>query len=143
MRLLKSILSKLFLAVPALLGACSGSTEDVRLTLCKDLTQEFLDSPGQLEWASEDVVIKGYEDLEVRLKYLSGDTEGSFSCFYAYEAVEENATMVADPSAAFSTYPNRVMQNGQTLDHGLVAKKINAVMLKQGKQAIDAVKKQL
>ena len=143
MRIFKSILSKLFLAVPVLLGACSGSTEDVRLTLCKDLTPEFHDSPGQMEWISEDVVIKGYEDLEVRLKYLAGDTEGSFSCFDPYDAVEDNATMVADPSAAFSTYPNRVMQNGETLDHGLVAGKINEVLLKQGKQAIESVKNKL
>ena len=122
------------------LSACSGSTEDVRLTLCKDLAKEYQGTDQQLDWLAEDVVIQGYEDLEVRLKYEYQGGQGSMTCFYPYNTIDEDAMSVSNPAPAFDTYPNKVMQNGEVLDHRLVAKKINQVMLKQGKQALDSLK---
>ena len=143
MKLRKKILSGIFLPVTALLTACSGSTEDVRLTLCKDLTGELLGSPGQLQIVSEEMVFNNYEDLEVQLKYKAGEKQGRTVCFYTYETNDENVMDHVNPAEAFSTYPNRVVLDDATVDHKLVAQKINAVLLKQGKAALDSVKKQL
>jgi hypothetical protein len=140
MGLIKNIFSKLFLTLPAILVGCSGSTEDVRLTLCKDLAAELLDAPKAFDVISEDIVISGYEDLQVRLKYQAESGEGTAVCFYRYNAVEENAMTVSDPASAFATYPSKVLLDGEVVDQALVASKVNKVLLKQGKQVIDAVK---
>ena len=123
-----------------LIVGCSGSTEDVRLTLCKDLVPELTSSSGKPEFIAEDIVIQGYEDLQVRLSFNTGNQAGKMVCFYPYNTPEENVIDHVNPAAAFDTYPNRVMLNGETLDHSMVAKKINQVLIKQGKQAIDKVK---
>lgn len=123
-----------------LIVGCSGSTEDVRLTLCKDLVPELTNMSAKPEFTSEDIKIQGYEDLEVRLSFNAGDQTGRMVCFYPYNTPEENVIDHVDPAAAFDTYPNKVMLNGETLNHSQVAKKINQVLIKQGKQAIDKVK---
>jgi len=137
-----SIQNKKWLLVSGSLfiAGCSGSTEDVRLTLCKDLVPELTGGSGNPEFIAEDVVVKGYEDLQVRLSFNTGDQEGKMVCFYPYNTHEENVIDHVNPAAAFDTYPNKVMLNGETLDHSMVAKKINQVLIKQGKQAIEKVK---
>lgn len=121
-----------------LMAGCTGSTEDVRLTLCKDLLPELKDST-RIEVLSEDIVVKGYEDLEVRLSYRDVESEGNITCFYPYNTHEENVMDHVNPAAAFATYPTKIMLDQQPVDHALMAKKINAVLVKQGKQALDAV----
>ncbi len=132
---------KLLLMIGSLLIAgCSGSTEDVRLTLCKDLVPELANISAKPEFTAEDVVVQGYEDLEVRLSFNAGDQTGKMVCFYPYNTPEENVIDHVNPAEAFDTYPNKVMLNGEALNHSKVAQKINQVLIKQGKQAIEKVK---
>jgi hypothetical protein len=125
------------LPVLVLLGACSGSTEDVQLTLCKQLTGEMLFSDYQKsDWLSEDMKFKGYDDLEVIVRYKKASGEGESRCFYAYDAVEDNVMTVANPATAYATYPSKVIQDGTVVSSKVYAAKINEIMLKQGKAAI-------
>ena len=120
-----------------LLVACSGSTEDVRITLCKDLVPEIdnqLNSPG---WDKEDVKFNGYEDMEVALVFSQSGSKGKISCFYPYNSYDDNAITLSDPASAHDTYPSSVVFNDQKVDSRELANMINRVLLKQGKQAID------
>jgi len=120
-----------------LLAACSGSTEDVQLTLCKQLAGDLVFGDYQkADWLAEDVKIKGYEDLEVIVRYKTQSGEGETRCYYVYDTIEENAMTQANPATAFATYPSKVTQDGKVLDSMMWAKKINEIMLKQGKEAI-------
>ncbi len=42
----------MMMAGTVLLAGCSGSTEDVRIALCKELAVTFIDLPQTLEWPS-------------------------------------------------------------------------------------------
>lgn len=121
-----------------LLTACSGSTEDVQLTLCKQLAGDLVFNDYQKsDWLAEDMKFKGYEDLEVIVRYKTEAGQGETRCYYTYDnTVEENAMTQANPATAYATYPSKVTQDGKVLQSMMWAKKINEIMLKQGKEAI-------
>lgn len=127
----------------AMLSGCSGSTEDVRITLCKDLAGQLL-SEATLQ--SEDMIVPKYEDLEVKLSYQAGqagEAARSMSCFYPYNVPEENILDHVRPSEAFDTYPNRVVLDGQPLPSAQAARLINQVLVSQGKSAINNLQQQI
>jgi len=130
---------KLFGASAAilLLTACSGSTEDVQLTLCKQLAGDLVFNDYQKsDWLAEDMKFNGYEDLEVIVRYKTSSGQGETRCYYAYDTHDENAMTQANPATAYATYPSKVTQDGNVLDSMTWAKKINEIMIKQGKEAI-------
>jgi hypothetical protein len=133
-------ISKIIPVLPAviLLAGCSGSTEDVQLTLCKQLTGEmFFGNYQKSDWLSEDMKFNGYDDLEVVVKYRTESGEGETRCYFAYDTTaEDNAMHLANPATAYSTYPSKVVQNGVAVSSQLYANKINEILLKQGKEAI-------
>lgn len=132
-----------FLGGVLLLTACSGQQQDVRETLCQQLAGQWLFSDLQRDdWQQTESIFNGYEDLQVRVSYSmkdSGgeDSAGNFSCYYAYETVEENAMTQADPASAYATYPSRVSHNGQTLERAWMADAVNKALLSQGRKAVD------
>ena len=126
-------------AAALLLVACSGSTEDVQLTLCKQLAGDLVFGDYQKsDWQAEDMKFSGYDDLEVIVRYKTQSGEGETRCYYAYDTIDENAMTQANPATAYATYPSKVTQDGKVLDSMMWAKKINEIMLKQGKEAIKA-----
>ena len=127
-----------------LLTACSGSTEDVQLTLCKQLAGDLVFNDYQKsDWLSEDMKFSGYEDLEVIVSYKTQSGQGETRCYYAYDTIEENAMTHSNPATAYATYPSKVVQDGKVLNSMMWAKKINEIMLKQGKEAIQKGKEVL
>ena len=134
MKVFKLFSSSLALLV---LAACSGSTEDVQLTLCKQLAGDLVFGDYQKsDWLAEDMKFKGYDDLEVIVRYKTQSGEGETRCYYAYDTHDENAMTQANPATAYATYPSKVSQDGKVLESMMWAKKINEIMLKQGKEAI-------
>ena len=132
------LLKKTSLAfVTVLLSACSGSTEDVQLTLCKQVTGDLVFGDYQKsDWVSDELKFNGYEDLEAIIKYKANGAEGEVRCYYVYDTIEENAMTHSNPATAYSTYPSKITRDGAVLDSRMWAKKINEIMLKQGKEAI-------
>lgn len=124
------------LVLSTLLVACSGSTEDVRVTLCKDLVSEITAETVEASWDQEQMKFNGYEDMEVAISFTQSGTSGKISCFYPYDAVEENAMTQSDPASAHATYPSLVKFNNKAINSSELAKMINRVLLKQGKQAV-------
>ena len=119
-----------------MLVACSGSREDVRVTLCKDLVSEINSQAGTPSWDKEEVAYKGYEDMEVAISFSQSGSQSNISCFYPYDTADENVMTHANPASAYDTYPSAVKFNGELLDSKDLASKINRVLIKQGKRAI-------
>lgn len=125
--------------------SCS-KTPDVRLTLCQDLMVLFLNSPANREWQEHEPIIRGYKDLEMQVSYSSATPDGQIvdqaSCFYTYTP-DQDATGAEEfntPTAAYSTYPNKMVINGKVVNKNELANAVNTVMLNQGKKAITKAK---
>ncbi len=128
------------------ISSCS-KTPDVRLTLCQDLTVLFLNASDDIEWQERKPVFRGYNDLEMKVAYSdkSSNKVEKASCFYAY--IENEDAMGAEefntPTVAYSTNPNKMIINGKTVKKMVLADGVNAVMLKQGGEAITKVKEKM
>ena len=137
-----------FILLGGFLGSCSKGP-DPRLVLCQDLGRVLLDvGDDGIEWTGHTPVIKGYQDLEMRVSFSlrneQGETsQGVASCFYPYEQDEIGAETFEMPTAAYSTYPVKMMLNGKTVEKKLLAQKINKVMIMQGKRAIENLQEKL
>lgn len=125
------------IGVVALTSGCSGSTEDVRVTFCKDLTRSLLTPSDPIEWT-------GGENTFVRPAYaVTGLTfsigngaaarTGESACHYEYEALDDTAVNLADPLQAYATLPFAMALDGRMLsDQELVA----AVRSEQKRKAL-------
>jgi hypothetical protein len=119
-----------------LIGGCSGPSEDVRITLCKDLVRVQLGASPT--WTQASTQTPGYQDAVVRLRWDGAGGAGQARCQYAYNAVEDTAQQLADPLSAYAASPNTVVINGQTLSGQALASAIGQAMALQGKQLIDS-----
>lgn len=144
----KNALKVLIVSVAVVMLTSCSKGPDPRLTLCQDLSQLFVDSKEQLEWTEHKAIIKGYQDLEMQVHFTATDTNGKqellqASCFYPYEQDEIGAETFEMPTAAYSTYPVKMIFNGNNIDKKRLAQSINKVMIMQGKQAIKNIQEKL
>lgn len=123
------------LFVAALLAGCSGAGEDVRVRLCKDIVT--VQAGAAPAFQSAEARTRGREYAEVRLTYAQGGESGSASCFYRHNAVEDTADQIANPLAAYSTSPYRVIIGMRTLPQGELAAAIGRAMQKQGREFVE------
>ncbi len=119
------------------------------MVLCRDLGQVLLGvADDGIKWTGYTPVIQGYQDLEVRVSFSLRNEQGEqshgvASCFYPYEQDDIGAETFEMPTAAYSTYPAKMVLNGETVDKKLLAQSINKVMVMQGKRAIENVQEKL
>ncbi len=144
---IRSIFRLISISSLILLASCT-KTPDVRLTLCQDLAQLLLNSSTELQWESHKSVIKGYQDLEMQIQFSTSNTDeinelSSASCFYAYEQDDIQAETFATPTAAYSTYPNKMILKGQPVDKNTLSLAVNRAMLQQGKRAVKQIKENI
>jgi len=123
------------------LSSCSESP-DVRLTLCQDLSQLLLSPSEALQWKEHEPIIKGYEDMEMKVHFATADNskQGVASCFYPYVQDDIGAETFQSPSSAYDTNPNKMILNGKVVDNILLSKTVNQAMLVQGKRAVKNTK---
>lgn len=131
----------------SLLTACS-KKEDVRLVLCQDLTIMLLNSPDDYVRHEYKIIMKGYEDLEVKLLYSTTGADGTTldnqaSCFYAYVQEDVGMETFNTPSSAYDTYPNKVVFEGHELQPKTLAPLIEQVMIKQAKETVSKIKENI
>ena len=118
-------------------------TPDVRLTLCQDLTHLLsLNKFKKVRWKAHQIIEKGYEDLEVRLQYTITDLseksrEVQASCFYPYEQLEIEAETFQQTSAAYATYPSRMLIAGQAVDKNSLHKGIKQLSKQHGQALLE------
>lgn len=101
------------LAAPGLLilmlGACSGSGEDPRITLCRNI------AAGQTGTAADQWQAAGNRFVRPEYAVVSVSGPGQAECHYAYSAVEEGAMEHATPLLAYATLPFKVTVDGREL----------------------------
>jgi hypothetical protein len=125
----------------ALLSVSCSKTPDVRLTMCQDLMVLLLDPQDAIEWQEHKPVIRGYNDLEMPASYSTVKNAGKIqkaSCFYAYVQNQDGtgAEEFNTPTAAYSTYPNKMILNGKVVNKMELTNGVNAIMVRQGNKAI-------
>lgn len=125
-----------------LIGAgCSGPTEDVRVTLCKNLTTALLADAGSVEWKGNENTFVRPEYAVTALTFEAADAGGSRSdmqsaCHYAYEALEDTAITLADPLSAHATLPFKMTFDGSQLSDAELLQLVNAEQKRLGRRAV-------
>jgi len=122
----------------ALLSACSGSGEDVRVTLCKDIVRLQLGGESPT-WTGVSTRTPGHEPAAINLSWAGG----AAVCRYDYNAVDDTAMALSDPLSSYSASPSSVTINGQSLSRPALADAIKRAMIGQARGAVDSVKKAL
>ncbi|EGV18160.1 hypothetical protein [Thiocapsa marina] len=120
-------------------ASCSGSREDVRVSFCKSLTATQVASPSALRWTAVETRAGGHSGLTVVLGFESGG-EGrprQATCHYRYNAVEDTALTLSDPLSVYSTSPETMTLDGESLSRPALARAVKQAMIDQGKALID------
>jgi hypothetical protein len=134
-------LSILLAGITALPG-CTGSGEDVRVTLCKNLATAMLESSGTLVWKEGENEIHRPEYAVTKVRFeLPDQTTGQAACFYLYNKVDENVITHANPLSAYTTVPYKMILNGKSVPGDLLLKAVNAEQVKLGKKILDEIGK--
>lgn len=126
-----------------LLGGCGDNPkEPVQITLCKTMLTEKVKPAGEIEWTEVSTHEKRLDSMTVQVTLLdkASGKHSSASCAYEYDVVEEDATIDADPTQAYSTYPERVLIEGDQLADRAMDALANSAMIKQGKAFAKEVK---
>ena len=124
---------------------CSGSTEDVRVTLCKNLTQSMHLSSESIEWKGNENTFKRPEYAVTSLTFdvvgKDGSRAGESACHYAYEELEDTALNLANPMDAYATLPFAMTVDGRMLSDAELLELVNAEQRRQGRQVLDTLEK--
>lgn len=127
------------LTASAVTASCSGSREDVRVSFCKRVVTTQLESPSSVRWTSVETQPRGHSGLSVVLGFESGDPSRTrqASCRYRYNAVDDTALTLSDPLSVYSTSPETMTIDGETLSRPALAEAVKQAMITQGKAIID------
>lgn len=132
-----------WLGAATLLAACSGPTEDVRVTFCKNLTTAVTPGAQSIEWTGNENTFRRPEFVITALSFDWVDAEGRRSrgrsaCHYAYDAVEDT-TSAANPFPAYATLPFKMTIDGAPLSDAELLRLVNAEQRRMGRQALETL----
>lgn len=125
------------LIVVTVLNGCSGSTEDVRETFCKNLAIAQLGVARDVEWDDTRQTIQRPEYALLTVRVKGG---GRTSCWFEYDAVEESAQTHVDPLSAYATLPYQISVNGRVLGPREALDAVNAEQRRMGRAAIEQLR---
>ena len=134
------------LALPLLLSGCSGKTEDVRISLCRNLSTTLLSLQQPPTWLDQKTYIKRPSYAQITLNFQADSSMGKTinfksACFYEYSVVEENVITHTDPLSAYSTLSYKMTLNGRNIPKKVINDATNAVVRKQGKEMLEKARK--
>jgi hypothetical protein len=121
------------LAGVAALAGCSGSTEDVRVTFCKNLAIDQLSLPADVDWAAPKQTVRDQEYAIVTVKAQGG---GRTSCWFEYEDGSADTAAHPDSLDDFSTLPYQVSVNGKVLSQRATLDAVNAEQRRMGRALV-------
>lgn len=122
-------------------SGCSGSREDVRVTLCKDLTMALADSQQTLIWKGNENTFRRPEYVAVKVLFEVPETAtGEAVCFYAYETPEEDAMTHSQPLSAYSTLPYKMVLNGEPVAMSVLSDGVKTQQRKLGGKFVDSLR---
>jgi hypothetical protein len=122
-------------------AGCSGPTEDVRVTLCKNLSTALTADPDSIEWKDNKNTFNrpAYAVTALTFETLDGSgkrTTLQAACHYAYEALEDTAITLADPLSAYANLPFKMIYDGRQLSDAELLQRINAEQKRLGRKAV-------
>lgn len=122
-----------------LVASCSGSREDVRVSFCKRLVTTQIASPASVRWTRVETQPRGHSGLSVVLGFEADDRSGPrhAMCHYRYNAVDDTALTLSDPLSAYSTSPETMMIDGESLSRSALAAAVKQAVVAQGKAIVD------
>lgn len=134
----------LAVAVIGVLAGCSGSTEDVRVTFCKNISKALVPGSASVEWTGNENTFVRPEYAKAALTFDVVDANGkttsmSTACYYEYDALEDTAQILADPFSAHATLPFAMSVDGRMLSDAELVRLRNAEQVRQGKAVISAL----
>ena len=127
-----------------LVAGCSGPTEDVRVTLCKNLTGALQLSSQSIEWQSNENTFRRPEYAVTALRFDVIDKNGDrtamqSACHYAYEELEDTALNLANPIDAYATLPFAMTIDGRALSDAELLRLVNEEQKRQGRRIISTL----
>lgn len=122
-----------------LTASCSGSREDVRVSFCKSLVTTQVESPSSVRRTGVETQPRGHSGLSVVLGFEADGVGRSrqATCHYRYNAVEDTALTLSDPLSVYSTSPETMTIDGESLSRPALARAVKQAMISQGKAMID------
>lgn len=116
-------------ALAILLPGCS-KTDDVRLVLCKEVTDRLLATMRPIEWLGDSHRIRRPEYAVIHLDFTVSktgweDRKVTSECYFAYDTVEENVMTHVDELSAYSTLPYKMTIRGREVPHRILQKAVN------------------
>ncbi|MEJ2308439.1 MAG: hypothetical protein P8Z78_03860 [Gammaproteobacteria bacterium] len=143
MRLLSRLLLPA-LAVPLFAATLAGCarTDDVRLVLCKEVTDRLLASKGPLEWTGNSQRIKRPAYAVIHLDFKAGPQgeQMSSECYFEYNAVEENVMTQVDELSAYSTLPYRMTIEGRDVPKPILQKAVSEEQIEGLSEFLDKLR---
>ena len=128
MNIIRWSLAILF-AVPAslFLSGCSGKSDDVRLVLCKEVTERLLADVRPVAWKGSSQRINRPAFAVIQLDFTAGKQDRSMrsECYFAYNTVEENVITHVDELSAYSTLPYRMTIGGNEVPKEILQKAVS------------------
>ncbi len=132
----------ILLTAITLTPGCSDSHEDVRVTLCKNLTSAMLYSPQTLVWTGNTNRFQRPEYVAVKVMFeIPGESAGEAVCFYEYDMVDENVMSQSQPLSAYSTLPYQMEVNGEPVGKSLLSDAIKSQQTKLINKIVNTIKK--
>ena len=122
-------------------AGCSGPTEDVRVTLCKNLTHALQSATDEIEWTGNENTFKRPEYAITTLRFEVAGKAMQSACHYAHEALEDTAQNLANPLDAYATLPFAITMDGRALSDAELLELVNAEQRRQGRQVLDTLEK--
>ena len=134
------------LTLPLLLSGCSGKTEDVRISLCRNLSTTLLSLQQPPQWLDQKTYIKRPAYAQITLDFKAESSMGktiNFKsvCYYQHAVYEENVITHTDPLSAYATLPYKMTLNGRNIPKRVINDATNAVVRKQGKEMLEKARK--
>lgn len=130
--------------VAVLLGACSGPSEDVRVTFCKDLASAMQPTGATIEWAEPTLAISRPSHAITQLTFTVQDARGKSTdakadCWFVFEKREQLASAVANPIQEYATLPYAMHYGDRELPADELKQLVNAEQKRRGKALIDTL----
>ena len=128
----------------ALLGACSGPTEDVRITFCKNIATALQPEAAEVTWGETNLVIQRPSHAITQLSFDVTTADGktrpaTLGCWYRWERREQLASAVANPIEEYETLPYAMTYEGEPLPDDEVGRLVRAEQKRQGLAVIDRI----
>ena len=120
--------------------SCGGKTEDVRISLCRDLSTNLVDLEQTPQWLDMKTYIKRPAYARISLAFKANAGNYKAACYFEYDAREENVITHTDPLSAYDTLPYKMTINGKNVPKRIIHDAVNAIVKKKGKALLEKAK---